>query len=267
MNNSSEDISKYLKGDMLYGDDFTPEQIEKWFADEKEAYAQLLIEGNTYDYYLVNFLNAFHYLPKNVQFDHALGFGAAEGDEFIPLIHRINQITIVDPSDHFARNDIEGKSINRVKPQIEGKLQFENDSFDLITCFGVLHHIPNVSILLSEFRRVLKPGGILLIREPIVSMGDWRFPRKYLTSRERGLPLPWFRTAIKKVHLQITKEIVCEFRLLQFLPNYYKYFTKSGLFIKLDRFLGRLFLWNYSYHPKNAFGKIRPMAVYYVLKK
>ena len=57
-------------------------------------------------------------------------------------------------------------------------MEFPNNYFDLITSFGVLHHIPDVSKVFSELSRVLAPGGYLLIREPIVSMGDWSYPRK-----------------------------------------------------------------------------------------
>lgn len=35
------DISIYLSGAKLYGDDFTIDEIEEWFADEAEGYANL----------------------------------------------------------------------------------------------------------------------------------------------------------------------------------------------------------------------------------
>lgn len=46
-------------------------------------------------------------------------------------------------------------------------LPYDNEQFDLITCFMVLHHVPHdkLSKLLSEFCRVLKPNGLLIIRE------------------------------------------------------------------------------------------------------
>jgi ubiquinone/menaquinone biosynthesis C-methylase UbiE len=34
----------------------------------------------------------------------------------------------------------------------------------------VLHHIPNVEHVLAELARVLTPGGLALIREPIHSV-------------------------------------------------------------------------------------------------
>jgi SAM-dependent methyltransferase len=40
-------------------------------------------------------------------------------------------------------------------------LPFEDDSFDLVFGHAVLHHLPDLDRAFSEFRRVLKPGGIV----------------------------------------------------------------------------------------------------------
>jgi len=45
------------------------------------------------------------------------------------------------------------------------KLPFPDNSFDLITCFVVLHHVADLPTLISEIYRVLKPNGLLFIRE------------------------------------------------------------------------------------------------------
>ena len=43
------------------------------------------------------------------------------------------------------------------------RLQFEDDSFDCVYSFGVLHHIPDIEKALAEIKRVLKPGGQLMV--------------------------------------------------------------------------------------------------------
>ena len=48
---------------------------------------------------------------------------------------------------------------------LKDKLMYENESFDLITCFLSLHHIPNVTNMLNEIHRILKPNGLILILE------------------------------------------------------------------------------------------------------
>ena len=44
-------------------------------------------------------------------------------------------------------------------------LAFENDSFDAVYSNTILHHIPDPLPFLREARRVLRPGGVLLIRD------------------------------------------------------------------------------------------------------
>jgi ubiquinone/menaquinone biosynthesis C-methylase UbiE len=44
-------------------------------------------------------------------------------------------------------------------------LQFDSDSFDSVYSNSILHHIPNPADFLSEAWRVLKPNGVLLIRD------------------------------------------------------------------------------------------------------
>ena len=43
------------------------------------------------------------------------------------------------------------------------KLDFPNDSFDLVYSHGVLHHTPDIESAVSEIHRVLKPGGRAVI--------------------------------------------------------------------------------------------------------
>jgi len=264
---SLEEMQPYFSGKKLYGNDFGAAKIEEWFADEKEAYAELINRGNTFNFDLMNVKNGFKYLPKNVFFNKVVSFGGADGEEILPIINQINNITIIDPSDSFKRNELNDKPLSRIKPSIQGNIEFENDSLDLITCFGVLHHIPNVSHVISEFHRCLKKNGILIIREPINSMGDWRFPRKLTTKRERGIPLNLFREWIAEKNFSVIKETLCEFSVMCKFPGYKFLITKSGLFITIDKFISKLFAWNYNYHAKKFFDKFKPLSVYYVLKK
>lgn len=39
------------------------------------------------------------------------------------------------------------------------KLNFDDQSFDAVYSFGVLHHTPDIDAAIAEVRRVLKPGG------------------------------------------------------------------------------------------------------------
>ena len=46
-------------------------------------------------------------------------------------------------------------------------MAFENDSFDIAHCHNVLMHVPDTAAVLSEVKRVLKPGGLIACREMI----------------------------------------------------------------------------------------------------
>jgi len=206
-----EDFADYFSGETLYGDDFDLSQIVSWHEDEAEAYADLVAGYSVeyhYVYHALNEIHGFRYLPKE-GFSHALGFGSASGDEFAPLADRIAKVTIVDPSGFFASNAVHGIPATYVKPAYSGVLPFPDAEFDLIACLGVLHHIPNVSFVVSELCRVLKPGGYALIREPVVSMGDWRLPRLNLTKRERGIPLQLLRNMLLKEQVRTVSEKLC----------------------------------------------------------
>ncbi|MBK7629848.1 MAG: class I SAM-dependent methyltransferase [Ignavibacteriales bacterium] len=42
-------------------------------------------------------------------------------------------------------------------------LQFEDNSFDFVWSWGVIHHSSNTRKILEEIQRVLKPGGEAII--------------------------------------------------------------------------------------------------------
>jgi SAM-dependent methyltransferase len=48
-------------------------------------------------------------------------------------------------------------------------MPFESDSFDVAHCHTLLSHVPDTQAVLTEVRRVLKPGGIISSRELITN--------------------------------------------------------------------------------------------------
>jgi ubiquinone/menaquinone biosynthesis C-methylase UbiE len=53
-------------------------------------------------------------------------------------------------------------------------LPFPDDSFDLVTSIFAFHHLPNPRAALREMRRVLRPGGALIVRDFIRPASDRR---------------------------------------------------------------------------------------------
>ena len=69
-------------------------------------------------------------------------------------------------------------------------LPFADASFDLVTCFLVMPHVPDDSVTLTELARVLKPGGTLAI-----SGHGLGFPLRYL-KRFRLKPLQMYLASL-----------------------------------------------------------------------
>jgi SAM-dependent methyltransferase len=82
-------------------------------------------------------------------------------------------------------------------------LSFNDNLFDYVIVLGVLHHIPNVSYVVSELVRVLKPGGILMVREPISNMRRKNILSKGLSPNERGIPKEFFVKLACDINLKI----------------------------------------------------------------
>jgi ubiquinone/menaquinone biosynthesis C-methylase UbiE len=53
-----------------------------------------------------------------------------------------------------------GIEVETVETDAE-RLPFDDDSFDLVFGHAVLHHIPDLAAAFAEFRRVLRPGGVI----------------------------------------------------------------------------------------------------------
>lgn len=262
-----DELAEYFDGTRLWGDDFDPAQIAAWFEDEREAYAQLGDATHAeYGYHALNWRHGFRWLPAGA-FDRVLGLGSARGCELRPILARTRRITIVESSAELRASEIDGVPVEHVAPDASGSLPFADGAFDLATCFGVLHHIPNVSRVIGELHRCLRPGGHALVREPIVSMGDWRSPRRGLTRRERGIPLPWFRDAIARTGFVIRKATACWFpvvtRAAQAL-GIRAPFNRTAI-VALDAFASRAFTWNLRYHPRTGLDRLRPTSMFFVL--
>ena len=92
----------------------------------------------------------------------------------------LNQMQCITISVDVSESALElGKKLFEVSPIVGEYLQpprfvpfdgehieVADDSVDRIICFNTLHHVPNLAQVLSEFFRVLKPGGIVGFSEP-----------------------------------------------------------------------------------------------------
>ena len=83
---------------------------------------------------------------------------------FLPLdVLRRADVTVVDIDEDQIRNN------DYAQQTILGDIQtwrFAPKSFDLVTCYNVIEHVPDVEAALSGFCESLKDGGLILIGAP-----------------------------------------------------------------------------------------------------
>lgn len=83
---------------------------------------------------------------------------------FLPLkVMRRSHVTVVDIDEDQIRNN------DYAQTTILGDIQsyrFPPNSFDLVICYNVIEHVPDVEATLLGFTRALKPNGLILIGAP-----------------------------------------------------------------------------------------------------
>lgn len=108
------------------------------------------------------------------------------------------------------------------------QLPFENESFDCVVCKEVLEHVQKPDVVISEMKRVLKPGGKLVLSTrflfPIHEAPHdyWRFTRFNLEE----LFSNWEKVTIKEEADPITSIIMLIDRLI------YQSVFKCNKFVK-----------------------------------
>jgi SAM-dependent methyltransferase len=258
-------MNPYLSGERLYGNDLDAVGIADWFRDEAEAYFQMGGDSQAaenYGYRELNRQALFRHIHDRT-FAHAIGLGAGRGTELLPIASRVGRLSVVESSTEYVADPTLPIPVTMVEAQPSGDLAFKAQAADLITSLGVLHHIPNVEHVLAELARVLAPGGLALIREPIHSMGgDWGQPRQGLTPHERGIPLHLLRAWLKENGFRITHETLVMFppigRLWR-LTGHPPY--NSQTLTATDRAVCALLKRNLRYHATKWSEKLRPTSV------
>lgn len=253
----------HLSGEALYGDDFDEARIAAWFEAEEHDYYNMSHEDYRYRYHPLNWHYAYRDLA-NRRFKRSLSLGCARGDEIFPLASQIDEIVAVEPAKAWWSDQIGGTPARYIMPSPDGTIDLPDACVDLITCFGVLHHIPNVSTVLRELARVAEPGATFVLREPSHAMGDFRVPRPGLTRNERGIAPKWLLKHAKDAGWKVERAVHHDFGALTHLMlrlGIDK--NESPALIRLDRLLAILTQWNHRYWRTAAWQKIAPSTMFY----
>lgn len=265
---------EHLEGSKLIGNDLAGPELEKWYAEEANGYYNLIAGDQTkngeFSFELdTKALNRFHgsYLPKT-RFEHCVAIGCADGSDLLALGRIIEHVTAIEPSKEWWKNSHRDVPFNYKLPTLDGTIELPDESMDLAVALGALHHVATVEHVVGEMIRVLKPGGWMIIREPIMSMGDFRGPRPGLTRYERGIPFALMKRFIANAGGQIVHTVPSSFQAIK------KAFKPFGieahnydLLVRLDYVASRLFLFNARYWRPRLLDKIAPTSMLYVATK
>jgi len=99
----------------------------------------------------------------------ALDFGAGTGNLTGKLLRMNYNVTAIDISEKMCtllkkkyKTWIEAKKLIVITSPVED-VSFDRDEFDLITCYSVLHHLPDYVGAIQKLSASLKKGGVMYI--------------------------------------------------------------------------------------------------------
>ena len=265
---------EHLEGTSLIGNDLTGVDLEQWYESEEEGFYWAIGEGNpdpdSIAYVLITrALNQFHgsYLPKR-KFNECVAIGCAEGSDILSLGREIGHVTAIEPCKKWWADEWQGVPFSYRMPTLDGTIDLPDNSADLVVALGALHHIATVEHVVSEMIRVMKPGGSLIIREPITSMGDFRKRRSGLTKYERGIPFDLMTSFIKIAGGKVAHTVPSSFQAINRALHPFGIFAHNHkLLVWLDFIISRLTVFNARYWRPRLIDKIAPTSMTYVAAK
>ena len=161
-----------------------------------------------------------------------LDIGAGTGD-FLSVAKQNGWQTIgVEPSEK-AKAIAINKGVSFVKQTSE----LENNSFDVISMWHVLEHVPNLDTQIKELKRLLKPNGTLIIAVPNFKSFDAKHYGKFWAAYDVPIHFWHFsKTAIKllfeKEGMKLKKVLPMKFDSFYVALLSEKYKSRKMNFIK-----------------------------------
>jgi 2-polyprenyl-3-methyl-5-hydroxy-6-metoxy-1,4-benzoquinol methylase len=148
-----------------------------------------------------------------------LDIGAGTGD-FLTVAKKDDwKITGIEPSDR-AKSIAKNKGVAFV----ESTNELEKESFDVITMWHVLEHVPDLDTQIKELKRLLKPTGTLLIAVPNFKSFDAKYYGKFWAAYD--VPIHFWHFSKTAIQLLFDKE---EMKLEKVLPMKFDSFYVSLL--------------------------------------
>ena len=138
----------------------------------------------------VNLINSYHPQKGNL-----LDIGSGTGDFLTTAKNSGWTITGIEPNQ--KAKDI---SISKGVVLVDKLESIENNSFDVITMWHVLEHVPNLENQIAELKRLLKPNGTIIIAVPNYKSFDANYYKEFWAAYDVPRHLWHFsKTAIEKL--------------------------------------------------------------------
>ena len=196
----------------------------------------------------VSLINSYQPLKGRI-----LDIGAGTGDFLLECKNQNWEILGIEPNDK-AKGIAVGKGI-KFGDTIE---KLESNSFDVITMWHVLEHVPDVEHQVAELKRLLKPSGTIIIAVPNFKSYDAKYYKEFWAAYDVPRHLWHFsKTAIEKLfdkqnmNLEDIKPMWFDSFYVSLLSEKYKSGKMnfiSGFFIGLISNVSGLFKKEFSSH-------------------
>jgi len=108
-----------------------------------------------------------------------IGCGNGTGTKFIQQFFQPSEFIATEYDENLvevARKINDGSRIV-IEAGNATQLRFPNDEFDAVIGLSVIHHIPDWEACIDELHRVVKPGGLLIIKELSIETFETPFGR------------------------------------------------------------------------------------------
>jgi ubiquinone/menaquinone biosynthesis C-methylase UbiE len=117
-------------------------------------------------------------------FAKVLEIGAGTGEHLRFIHHRFDQYVLTDldaKTLEVAKRKLGGEHVSKLlfETQSGEALSYADDSFDRVIATHVLEHIYSPHVVLKEWKRVVKDGGVLSILIPTDPGVAWRLGRHF----------------------------------------------------------------------------------------
>lgn len=157
-------------------------------------------------------MRAIHYIAPNKPLQAILEVGGGQSG-LTALLYPQAQITNLDLNPQYAQASCNQQERVCFVCGDATALPFKNHSFDAVTMFDLLEHVPEDYKAVSEALRVLRPHGLLLISTP---NENWRFPyykfMKDICPSEAEIMTEWghVRQGYTLAELQVLINLPCQ---------------------------------------------------------